>query len=340
MTDIKDSEIRFIGNEKPFDSKTEIQKNIPLREKSVLPSPAPEKSDYESRPSKGTGCRWYVFILLIVLFASGFIIFGAIKSCLSDEDGLLANSSGEDDISNAMFEPETVEVQFESHPLNTNVVFMDSLLSVEETEVSYCLIRNETVNDIPFRIFLPINAVPDFHVGKIEQQDKSIILAMQAADIRKDNGKIVGACVYNGEVVSKGLAKKGYVAIINDNISVGVSDHSPLFEEAIEKDGDFFRQYPIVSEGKIVENNLKNISIRRAICERKGIFFITETSVPVSFHDFSQMLVDMGVNNAVYLVGSQYACGFCRDYSQELQTWGEIKYSRAKNTSYLVWKAK
>ena len=44
-----------------------------------------------------------------------------------------------------------------------------------------------------------MNAVPDFHVGKLDQNDKSIILAMQAADIRKDNGKIVGACVYNGD---------------------------------------------------------------------------------------------------------------------------------------------
>lgn len=340
MADIKDSEIRFIGDEKPFDSRSELQKKTQLREKSVLSSPTPHKSEYKSGSTKGTGCHWYVFFLLVVLLVLGLIGFGAFRSCSSEEEGLLLNPSGEDDVANAMFEPEPVEVQFEAEPLKTQVGFIDSLLSVEETDASFCLIRNETVNDIPFRIYLPMNAVPDFHVGKLDQNDKSIILAMQAADIRKDNGKIVGACVYNGEVVSKGLAKKGYVAIINDHISVGVSEHSPLFEEAIEKDGDFFRQYPIVSEGKIVENNPKNISIRRAICERNGLCFIAETLVPVSFHDFSQMLVDIEVKNAVYLVGSQYACGFCRDFSQELQTWGEVKYSRAKNISYLVWKAK
>ena len=340
MTDIKDSEIRFIGDEKPFDSRSELLKKTQLRDNSVLPSPTPHKSDYKSSPSKGSGCRWYVFILLAVLVVLGGIGLCAYRSCSSDEDDLLINSSGEDDVANAMFEPETVEVQFEAEPSKTQVGFIDSLLSVEETDVSYCLIRNETVNDIPFRIYLPLNAVPVFHVGKLDQKDKSIVLAMQAADIRKDNGKIVGACVYNGEVVSKGLAKKGYVAIINNRISVGVSEHSPLFEEAIEKNGDFFRQYPIVSEGKIVENNPKNISIRRAICERNGLCFITETLVPVSFHDFSQLLVDMDVQNAVYLVGSQYACGFCRDQNQELQAWGKVQYSHAKNISYLVWKTK
>jgi len=338
MADIKDSEIRFIGDKKPFDSKSELLKKTQLRGKSV--SPTPQERGCESRPSKGFGCRWYVFFLLAVLLVIGLIGFGVLRSYSSGEEGVLLSSSGEDDVTNAMFEPEEVEVQFEAEPSKAQVGFIDSLLSVEQTDASYCLIRNETVNDIPFRIYLPQNAVPDFHVGKLDQKDNSIVLAMQAADIRKDNGKIVGACVHNGEVISKGLAKKGYVAIINDHISVGVSEHSPLFEEAIEKDGDFFRQYPIVSEGEIVENNPKNISIRRAICERNGIFFISETSVPVSFHDFSQMLVDMGVKNAVYLVGSQYASGFCRDSNQELQTWGEINYSRAKNVSYLVWKAK
>lgn len=338
MADIKDSEIRFIGDEKPFDSKSEFPKNTQLRAKRFLLSPTPHRSDYKSSPTKGPGCRWYVFILLAVLVFLGGIGLVAYRLCSSDEDNLLLSPSGEDDVANAMFDPAPVDVQFEAEPLKTQVGFIDSLLSVDETDVSYCLIKNEIVNDIPFRIYLPLNAVPDFHVGEIDQKDNSIILAMQAADIRKDNGKIVGACVYNGEVVSKGLAKKGYVAIITDRISVGVSEHSSLFEEAIEKNGDFFRQYPIVSEGKIVENNPKNISIRRAICERKGLCFITETLVPVSFHDFSQMLVDMEVQNAVYLVGSQYACGFCRDYNQELQTWGEVKYSRAKNISYLIWK--
>lgn len=340
MADIKDSEIRFIGEEKPFDSRAELQKKTQLRENSMHSSATPHKSECVSTPSKASGCRWYVYILLVVLLLIGLVCFGAIRSCSSNNDAELGNNSGEDDVANAMFEPEIVEVQFEAEPSMTQIGFIDSLLSVEETDASYCLIRNETVNDIPFRIYLPLNAVPDFHVGTLDQMDNTIILAMQAADIRKDNGKIVGACIYNGEVISKGLAKKGYVAIINDHISVGVSEHSSLFEEAIEKDGDFFRQYPIVSEGKIVENNPKNISIRRAICERNGLYFITETLVPVSFHDFSQMLVDMEVKNAVYLVGSQYACGFCRDFNQRLQTWGEVKYSRAKNISYLVWKTK
>ena len=34
-----------------------------------------------------------------------------------------------------------------------------------------------------------------------------VIMAMQAADIRSDNGGIVGACVINGNLVSKGRAK-------------------------------------------------------------------------------------------------------------------------------------
>ena len=56
-----------------------------------------------------------------------------------------------------------------------------------------------------------------------------------------------------------GLSKKGYVSIIEDKITVGVADNSPLFEEATEKGGYFFRQYPLVNNGVgyMYENYIK-----------------------------------------------------------------------------------
>lgn len=341
MADIKDSEIRFIGETEPFDSKAELLKHQ-QRESDERPSAKQYVSVYSSSPSSGSrsGCRKIVLLIGVILMLLGVIGVGTIRSCAEGKSKPKMSNIEDDDVINAEFEPEQVEVQFEAVPTQAHFGMLDELLTAENTDASYCQIKNGSVNDIPFRIFRPLNAVPDLHIGKIDQRDKSIILALQAADVRRDNGKIVGACVNNGEVISKGIAKKGFVAIIDGNITVGVSEHSPLFEEAIEKDGDFFRQYPIVSNGAIVENNPKNISIRRAICERNGLCFVVETLVPVSFHDFSQMLVDLEVNNAVYLVGSQYACGFSRNEEHELQKWGEMKYSRAKNVSYLVWRVK
>ena len=42
-----------------------------------------------------------------------------------------------------------------------------------------------------------------------------------------------------------------------------------------------------------------------------------------SFHDFAQALVDLGVRNAIYLVGSGYSYGFRYD-EQGNQTYSEL----------------
>lgn len=44
-----------------------------------------------------------------------------------------------------------------------------------------------------------------------------------------------------------------YCGVIDGKLTVGVADNSPLFEEATEKGGYFFRQYPLVDNGVLVE---------------------------------------------------------------------------------------
>ena len=91
----------------------------------------------------------------------------------------------------------------------------------------------------------------------MNRKDTTVIFAAQAADVRADNGGIVGAFVLKGEPKAWGLSKKGYCASINGQITIGMADNSPLFEQATEEGGYFFRQYPLVSNGEIVENELK-----------------------------------------------------------------------------------
>ena len=178
----------------------------------------------------------------------------------------------------------------------------------------------------------------------MNQNDTTVIYAAQAADVRADNGGIVGAFVLKGEPKAWGLSKKGYCASINGQVTIGVADNSPLFEQATEEGGYFFRQYPLVSNGEIVENELKGKSIRRGICERQGEIFMVETGTTESFHDFSQALVDLHVNQAVYLVGSS-AYGWAVDKAGIIHEFGDDNYytgrrKMPKNTSYIVWRRK
>lgn len=338
MADIKDTEIRIIGDDKSFDSTRPLQgqKVTKKEEDNVSKFNIPEGRLVKNHRSYGCLKPLIVILLLIVILC---LILLFIRINRSNSHVRLGNSHN--DLGNypsILMESTDIESRFEDFSTQ-NINHIDSVLSDNSgTENSYCEIIEETINGIPIRVFLPINLLPDLFVGKIDQNDNSILLALQAADIRKDNGMIVGACVDNGEIISKGIAKQGYVAIIENKISIGVSEHSPLFEDAVEKSGDFFRQYPLVVNGEIFDNRPKNVSIRRAICERNGKICIVETLQPVSFHDFSQILVDYHVNNAVYLVGSKYACGFYRDENQSLKSWGDPKFSNEKNISYLIWR--
>ena len=241
--------------------------------------------------------------------------------------------SDHNEIVQEVFEPENALSVIEEAPAPPPLLGDYS----DTTGNAYTEIIKQIINDIPLVIYIPHNAKPILTVGTPDKNDKSIIFAAQAADIRADNKKINGAFVLAGTPLAWGLSKKGFVGIIDDHITVGVADNSPLFEEATEKGGYFFRQYPLVDNGKLVENEPKNKSVRKAICDRDGEIFIAVSENPESFHDFAQALVDLHVDNAVYLVGSDSSYGFYRDYAGELALFAEKGFKGQKYESYLVW---
>ena len=211
------------------------------------------------------------------------------------------------------------------------------LAKAEDTGHAFVEMNDTVINDIPMRLFIPHQVSISLHLGAIDRNDQSIVFTAQAADIRADNGGIVGAFVLDGEPKAWGLSKRGYCAIINDTVTVGVADNSPLFEEATEKGGCFFRQFPLVDNGNLVENGQKGKSVRRALCDRNGEIFTVETLTIESFHDFSQALVDLGVDNAIYLIGAS-AYGWAVDADGQRHEFGNPAPPKKKwkNINYLV----
>lgn len=235
-------------------------------------------------------------------------------------------------------EPEVVfEPQAEMHIETEEPV--EWLGDYSDSTKAYTEHLRDTINDIPLDIYIPHNAVPELMIGVPDMHDKSIVMATQAADIRADNGKIVGAFVVKGKPYSWGLSKKGYCGIIDGQLTVGVADNSPLFEEATEKGGYFFRQYPLVDNGVLVENEPKGKSIRKALCDRNGEIMIVMTQTPESFHDFAQALVDMKIDNAIYTVGST-SYGYFRDRYDHFEQIYEKRRGGYKYENFIIWRAK
>lgn len=233
---------------------------------------------------------------------------------------------------NGVFEPEIIVEQ--PHPLR------DWLTALDTINVCATATHDVTVNDIPLRVYNPLNSTPYLEIGYgVVQHPRENILFFQAADVRADNQKIVGAFVLKGKPLSWGLSKRGYCAIVNGKVTVGVADNSPLFEQATEQNGYFFRQYPLVYNGTLVESELKNKSIRRALCDIDSHIVVVESQSLESMHDFAQALVDLGTTNAIYLVGSS-AMGWCLDIDGNGTKMGLWDARAFKNISFIVWPLK
>ena len=201
-----------------------------------------------------------------------------------------------------------------------------------------CTIVTDTLIDtLHLRICTPYNATPELHIGRLDTADTDIILAAMAADLRRDNGRIVGAFVHAGEPLSWGLSKRGYCAIFDGQITIGVAENSPLFEQATEQGGYFFRQYPAVDKGVMVENNPENASFRRALCLLNGKVCIIACTDRVLMNDFSATLVKLGVSEAILLVGGT-ADGWCRTDDGKMIRLGSSYAQNAKYMNHIVFR--
>jgi hypothetical protein len=215
--DIEDNEIRIIG---------------------TPPAPIPEQPEESPKTNKNIK-RWLIFmgIFIIAIIITGIIIF---KISSYRESKLFVE------------EPSYFEPLYESEPLVK--IQQINILPNDSTAIGYTEIRDTIINDIPIRIYIPHHAEMSLHLGRLNRQDTTIIYAAQAADVRADNGGIVGAFVLKGEPKAWGLSKKGYCASINGKVTIGVADNTSLFEEATVSGGHFFRQYPLVKDGQVIDN--------------------------------------------------------------------------------------
>jgi len=216
----------------------------------------------------------------------------------------------------------------------TNVWFNN----IDASLPSFIDVSETAIDSVDLKILTPYNVIPELHLGKIDTSDTDILFAALAADIRRDNGKIVGAFVHEGEPHSWGLSKRGYCAIFDDAITLGVADNSPLFEQATEQGGSFFRQYPSVDNGKMVPNNPENLSFRRALCAYDGKVCVIVSTNRVLMNDFSTALVKLGVKNAIFLVGSTED-GWYRAEDGSVTRLGKKYAKNNPNINYLVFRA-
>ena len=201
---------------------------------------------------------------------------------------------------------------------------------------AYVKMSRDSINDILLRIYTPVGGHAELFVGPLPEDDQSIILAAQAADYRADNGQIAGAFVYRGELLSRGHPKYGFCAIIGDKLTMGMSSETALFERAVEQEGYFFRQFSLVHDAGHGESVPKGKSVRRALCYYRESIVIIESVERESMHDFSTALIDLGVQEAIALVGNTELTLYEDEAGNRFT--GETGNEPGVQETYIIWR--
>lgn len=198
-------------------------------------------------------------------------------------------------------------------------------------------VLDTVVDGSTLTLLFPNGCVPTLEIGSDALNDSTAMLICQAADVRKDNGGIVGAFVKDGELLSRGQSKAGFCAIIDGRIAIGTAINTAYLEKAIESGGCFFRQYSLVVEGQPIENKPKGKSLRKALANIDGRVCVVLSRERLTFTEFAQALADIGTKNAIYLVGSK-SYGFYKDDAGNRVPFGTNQQSQSANVNYIVWR--
>lgn len=195
------------------------------------------------------------------------------------------------------------------------------------------------VNDVPLTIYsldceLPACSRASLQMGMPDREDTSLLLAVMAADVRADNGGIVGDFVVDGRQLARGEKKEGYCAILDGVPVVGRGGEAAL-KRAVDQKGSFFRQYVLVSDGVAMPPKPKGKNHRRALCVMGHRMFVVASGDRESYHDFATALADLGVDDAIALVGSESLLMY-RAKGGLLHTIGTS--FEGDNVNFLVWR--
>lgn len=296
--------------------------NLNKGQKDILDDEIRIISPTESQPDKPSGddrkprFPWWGWLIAVLAVALVAVLFFFMPSTAPSQDTELG------------------EAEISGFPVLS--IATDSVVNQQDSIKPFTSLTDTVICDRKLTILKPENAKASLVIGDSILDVEGPVLVAQAADVRGDNGEIAGAYVIDGEMKSRGKAKSGFCAIIGNEITIGIAETTPLLEKATEENGYFFRQYPLLYEGEIIENKIKAPSQRKALATLNDEVVVILSHDRLTFHDFSQALAHLGVKNAIYLVGSTaYLKAKLED--GRIYEFGKREADIYPNTNYIVW---
>lgn len=307
--DIKDDEIRVI---------------VPDNKSSVEP---PKKNDDDKSPGPKPKWKLWLIVTAVVLFGAIVVFFW--WEVKSDPKEYLPSSSMEsplDDVS-------LIQAKEKENRTGRSM----SAQTRKSTGVrGFVAARDTVVGRLPVTILTPENTTARLVIGPQALTDSAAVMVQNAASTTPED-EILGAFVYKGNLVSRGNSQAGFCAIIDGRIFIGVDDATPYLDKAIESEGYFFRQYPLVVGGKTVDNDLPYSSYRRALAQLDGEIVLIIGYEKQTLKEFARSLVELGVTTAIYVTGGNHSPGFYVNSEGKKIDFGTDYNPKPSKSNYIVW---
>ena len=178
---------------------------------------------------------------------------------------------------------------------------------------SEVVLKTDSVLGVALNIYELHNVKAEMTLAEPDTADQSVLLYTRTADYTA-TGKYQGSLVINGEELQSDVSRLGYCAVAGGNMVIGVSRFDDMKEHMTDRDGSYFRQYVLVSNGELPQRFFLHGKVERKALARTAAdrLCIVETRHPETLWDFADALREYGYADAVYLTGGNES-GFYRD---------------------------
>ena len=99
-------------------------------------------------------------------------------------------------------------------------------------------------------------------------------------------------------------------------------------------------EFALVIDGEVQENQLKGKAVRRALAKQGDDLYIIQSRNRESLYDFSEALADLGISDAIYLVGGDAYIVYRNNEDEQLYEDGDNNKLDYPTINYIAFKKK
>ena len=173
-------------------------------------------------------------------------------------------------------------------------------------------LKTDSVLGVALDIYELHNVRAEMSLQEPDTADHSVLLYTRTADYTA-TGEYIGSLVIDGEEKQSDASRLGYCAIEGGNMVIGISRFDDMRKRMIERDGSYFRQFVLVSNGELPQRFSLHGKVERKALARTADdrLCVVATRHPETLWDFADALREYGYVDAIYLTGGNES-GFYR----------------------------